>query len=726
MKRKLDHKQDLWNYNVDYIDLADNSPDFFNFSLFPIKFTAGKNLIKIQSNPRQMLVDSNVYLEFIDSNGEPLYHEVLDDIAPDKSRYIVLYVYPDTPEGEVRFTALGTAKKLKTGQLLNTDKPNIKYRKKIPIDFREENKSLIVFKDSDKPIVSVSERIIPYQSKDYDNQFAVTSSTGNVSYNNKIITANGFEFRDEMIGQSILIPDANDLYPPNNSFNQTDVTHSAVITKIFNANQALVDRDYIVTGSDRFQRHTYKTFSNSNYEIFYTETGSNVSSPSIKSYLYTEFSNLEPNAGDIKRIKAFYKYSGQTNNQYKFLDDLEVQSTNLLIDSSSNEITKDIGKFTTSSIIDNYYQIRYTNIDYSVSMSLNTSSLFNSIETVYNQPISSSDSFAIYPDTNINFKSNKLYNLDLKLYGQTDSSHPGQPLLEIYMSGSSFVNSDGGRFGKLVKRITDKDINNFGPKSYEFTPDTDGTGNVIFKILSGKWFISDIQIKSNFYTGFTPHQVVGIFPTPTDYRYDYVDFKFEYYNVDGLASNIYTEKSDILISGSNTYIQGDDNLLSGSLTLGGSINQGIELIGREDKQLIHYHYTSLIDGQYMGDTITAYVTESVSFGDAIYPDSVGDWRKSTNVNGSYKLARGIALSNGTGSMEILIGDGFINTSNISSVMGDNLILGVNGAVVPYLTAGLAPGDLHQILGYSLGNNIHRISINAYSEEYSLSSPPPTP
>jgi hypothetical protein len=85
---------------VSIIDQTPSSKNYFRLSEFPDRLGRGKNLIKINANDSTLAPNSQIYIEIVDSEGNPIYHEVLDYIGKDKSRLIAVYVYDDTAPGE--------------------------------------------------------------------------------------------------------------------------------------------------------------------------------------------------------------------------------------------------------------------------------------------------------------------------------------------------------------------------------------------------------------------------------------------------------------------------------------------------------------------------------------------------------------------------------------------------------------------------------------------------
>ena len=594
MRKELIHKRNLWQYKTAITDTSNLSPKFFNFTEFPPYLTAGKNAIKLKINPKYMQIGTPIYIEILDSNGELIYYEVLSKLEDDLSRVISVYVYEDTPSGDAQFTILGTAKMGPNGETVNNSTANVKFNKLITVNQNKRNSSEIIYDDGNKPNVEVIERLIPYQEKVYTTGFEVTQSSGQVSYSNGIITATNFNFKKEMISGSIIIANPNNSYPTSN-ISQTNVTYSATISEIYNATQARVAPFYTISSS-RFDKHNFKKFDASDYVLTYNESGSIQTTENKKSYAYVKFNNLQSDTGDVYRIKANFKSDGETKNQWEQIDDIQVFPTNLMIDSSSNNPLLNYGEITNQTTIDNYYKINSIGGETNTSMSFDSSSLFNSIKTTINQVLSSSQYFYIEPTQSLDFYVGHEYTLNYKSYSKTNVSHSGQPLLEVYASGSAFKNNDSvDNLGKYLTLNSQAGDTRYNQTSVDFIPDQSGNGKIIFKIKSGEWYISDITVKSKTENGFTPNQIVGIFNVPTKYRNDKIDLQFEYYNYNNQQSEVKTEIKNLYFTGSNFYIQGNDNLVTGSTHIGTSTSNGMEMFGNQGGGYIRTHgYTNFI------------------------------------------------------------------------------------------------------------------------------------
>ena len=70
--RNLDQ---LSTYITDQSALSSN---IFNITEIPLEFTIGKNLIKLKGNTNLFELGTELAIEILDSNRNPIYHEIID------------------------------------------------------------------------------------------------------------------------------------------------------------------------------------------------------------------------------------------------------------------------------------------------------------------------------------------------------------------------------------------------------------------------------------------------------------------------------------------------------------------------------------------------------------------------------------------------------------------------------------------------------------------------
>lgn len=193
-------KKNLLQYKP-YCQIVDSDPtskDYFRIQDKPTTLYVGKNLLKIFPNKNALVPNSTVFIEILDSNGEPLYHEILTSTTSDNSKYIVIYVYPDTPIGDATIVLCARAKyDNKTGNEIkfSNDREATNFKENInliwtgrfSISSTNQNSSEIFY--SKDPIIDFSERQVPYYEISSSNSNKINLySTPSSSFSMRSIT----------------------------------------------------------------------------------------------------------------------------------------------------------------------------------------------------------------------------------------------------------------------------------------------------------------------------------------------------------------------------------------------------------------------------------------------------------------------------------------------------------------------------------------------------------
>ena len=149
--------------------------------------------------------------------------------------------------------------------------------------------------------------------------------------------------------------------------------------------------------------------------------------------------------------------------------------------------------------------------------------------------------------------------------------------LEVYITGSCLNKNymDDVDYGKFLGYIDvlDNNLYNFDLVETDFDVDnTDGNGILQFVAKSGLWYIKDISLTQEAYTGISPDFYKFEIPIPSYIGNNRTyDFKVEYLND---KSDIANQKSwtraanAVTFEGSSTLIAGDNNLVNGTLYIG--------------------------------------------------------------------------------------------------------------------------------------------------------------
>ena len=177
----------LKDLSYSLIDTDIISRDYFNVVEFPNRLTAGKNLIKLKANPDILVNNSQIHIEILDFNGNPIYYEPLNYVEKDGTRVVAIYVYPDTAPGRATVYIAGRAlvnvetgiqypfsKDYNSPNYLNT--PNVIWRRNVTVAPTARNKTEIIF--TKYPIVTLSEVVQPYlQPVEIFNVFTQTTGS---------------------------------------------------------------------------------------------------------------------------------------------------------------------------------------------------------------------------------------------------------------------------------------------------------------------------------------------------------------------------------------------------------------------------------------------------------------------------------------------------------------------------------------------------------------------
>ena len=181
---------------IDIFDTTATSPNYFNVIDFPDRLTSGKNLIKLNAANETLVDDSQIHIEILDYNGNPIYFEPLNYLEQDGTRVIAIYIYPDTSPGLATVYVAGRAavnvfegnRRLRftnnfepgasfEQNRLFKDYPNLLWSRTINVAPEKRNSSQIIF--TENPKVTVVERVVNYQQPiTLNNVNVATSASG--------------------------------------------------------------------------------------------------------------------------------------------------------------------------------------------------------------------------------------------------------------------------------------------------------------------------------------------------------------------------------------------------------------------------------------------------------------------------------------------------------------------------------------------------------------------
>ena len=173
------------NYRYLINDSSPFSDDLFGIVHFPTRFTAGKNLFKLRIDSRNFVENSQIHVEILDSNGDPVYWEPLYYVEKDGTRVIAVYIYPETAPGLATVYVAGRVLQSAQDRISynrdfnsprHPDIPNAIWSRRIPIAPFASNDSEIIY--TAQPTLTIKETVQAYlQPNDVFNVFTQISSS---------------------------------------------------------------------------------------------------------------------------------------------------------------------------------------------------------------------------------------------------------------------------------------------------------------------------------------------------------------------------------------------------------------------------------------------------------------------------------------------------------------------------------------------------------------------
>lgn len=322
MSRKEIAYQGLIDLDVFIDDLSDNSPDYFRVTKLNAEFTAGPNIFKFKGNPPLFPEDALVYIEILDSNGDPIYYETdLDLESSEQNAIVTVFVNEDTPPGPGFIILCSTLKSDIDGTLLDPSVINVRWIKEIYIDQSKRSEDPIIFSQLPEVFISGGDTKANYTYYTYpdgDEQYINVEKTNlqYLYYNNTAVlvttslSPSGFDATALAASVSIDISNLSgfDSQPVGTI---TDTVYTSTISSF------LSDGIAVLTDPIRLTIQNAREFFQPTTAIIATASiqlaqSASASSPTENYFNVVEasFNNLQPQVGTIARIRAYYKSSG--------------------------------------------------------------------------------------------------------------------------------------------------------------------------------------------------------------------------------------------------------------------------------------------------------------------------------------------------------------------------------------------------------------------------------
>ena len=335
MARKELIYQGLDRINVDIEDTSATSPDYFKVTELKPQFNAGINAFKFKANLSLFSEGAYVYIEILDSNGDPVYNEAgLDLESKNQSIIISVYINQDVPPGPARITLCSTLNQSVNGNLLNTSRINLRWSTLIYIDPSLPNETEIVF--NSLPVITVTATTASYNDYGYSGGRKIATAAVNATYNYSnnspvLFTASNATIGFDSTSLSTTVQIAF------TSMSLARPLPSGIVTVPTTGPQVYTSTITAFSGSGIAYLATPITFaidnSKSRYQIANAAVTASITYEQPLPLVYSEtenthnvatvfFSNLAPQLGTIAKIRAYTRSTGI--NEYILLNDLDI------------------------------------------------------------------------------------------------------------------------------------------------------------------------------------------------------------------------------------------------------------------------------------------------------------------------------------------------------------------------------------------------------------------
>ena len=343
------------------------SPNYLRVTYLPNEFKLGKNLIKIRPNIPIFEENTQLYIEIIDYNGDPIYYETeLNSETNDTFIIISVYIYEDTPPGPCAVYILGSLKDIPTPETNQVYPVNFRWAQIINIDTSEKTTSPIIF--TTLPTVEVIANLTSYDILVYPGGTPFTSSTyynvqlNNGLFNPSITTLNTYDkFVPSMYTGKLYVKyDDIQLISPR-SFDTVHLLGGGVTASIkdYITNQSLtLDESIVIYQQNRSEQIILDSAIFATASIAYEQSASITLQSSFKRRILTvNFKDLDPFVGQIRSIKTFYRDTALSNTEYLLLSDFLVPSRNVY--TGFNPLSASFSLLLPDSEVNEHYDIRF-------------------------------------------------------------------------------------------------------------------------------------------------------------------------------------------------------------------------------------------------------------------------------------------------------------------------------------------------------------------------------
>lgn len=609
LELKKRSKQFLRDKEVDIELPEDGAERVFGVFNIPPYFGEGKNFFRIKPRVNAIQKGSNIEIEILDANGNPIYWEIPTFKSLDKSRVISVWVYDNpnrkynTPDGPCEIIIVST----------NVRGQTMRARKRVNVVKSRTSESEILFKPNDKPNLQLSSSVETFRDKSQSGlQLTKTTQTNQVKY----IKSN--------FGDAV-------------SYEATDVTTN-VSASFQVSSPSDGDQDFNYVNLDT-NAGSISFFESSVDQLFVYNTGGT----------------------------AIFTYDGATIVPYALVDSIDLQSQEIFIDSnyefngtSENQVTWDLQFiYNTSSLNTNFESgsgVGFNDemVSGSIELDFSSTTLFPRL-TGQPQPTSVTHSITKVVSSNILRVENPITQSDnrdsdsIHTYEYSNGSVTGT--IRYIQSGSDVVTQNQ----VAIANITLTNVNPIAGRvaSINTLIKSQGLPSSDFELLANTQVSNDTTIE---------YKV----PILTEQLKDPKTLKIQFVNSAGDISTTELIVENIIFEGGNAYIAGDQGLITGSFHIGNSVGTGIEMSGESSgyiKSIGYKGFTSASEGSGPGGFLIWSGSDNLTIGVDDYP-GVGMEMISEGGSSSFFFT-----THDGGNLKVITDEFFIGTEDTQFISG---------------------------------------------------------
>ena len=448
-------KENLKSIPVYIEDNSTTSDEYFGIKEFPTFFGRGKNAIRVKPNRFTLKPDSQIYVEILDINSEPIYYEIPDYSPGDLSRYISVWIYGqrndlyNTPNGVGEIIICGIAQRTAVGEEIPDefkDVINIRWRRRFSVSREVRSESPIVFKNSNSvPTIFVSEsfsfyREIPTQglneaqtvSETINQNIIYTSDFGGA---NVFLETPNYQLNPNWVGGKIKINLQNVTLSPQLTSAEVSagllkpVNYTASLQSLITSRKVRVANPLTssVTTKTESLFKTFTLFSTGSFVVETISTGS--ATLFSQSLAHITIRDVNPIVGNVDKINVYIRSraTGGTLTEYQLIG------------------TKLLYEPITGSAMDIYSDSK-TNLTQSTHTFIYTPTNKNIANDIKVEYLNSQNDFANYESV--------LSNYYFKGYDSQASGSGGGDITELSQSLSTEINNINSSITELSSSYT--------------------------------------------------------------------------------------------------------------------------------------------------------------------------------------------------------------------------------------------------------------------------------